>query len=232
MDCVTVNNLSKNYDKRRVLNNISFSLECNKSYSLIGQNGAGKSTILKILAGLIDYTGDVTIKKNKPGSDESKKLIGYLAEDASPYINLTVKENLLYIASLRGVQNMNERLSFLVDLLGLNRYLNIMVSSLSRGTMQRLSLALSIVHNPEIVLLDEPLNYIDIPTQEKVIQFFRTMNSTFLISTHVMSIAERFAENIIIINDGNIIFNGKLSEIESMRKNNETIESVISGIML
>lgn len=232
MDCITVNNLSKKYNNKTVLNNISFSLECNKSYSLIGVNGAGKSTILKSIAGLIDYNGNISIKGNKPGSDEAKKLIGYLAEDASPYINLTVKENLLYIASLRKVENINERLSNLVNLFGLNNYLNIMASNLSRGTMQRLSLALSIVHNPEIVLLDEPLNYIDIPTQEKIIQFFKTMNSTFLISTHVMSIAERFTENVIIINNGNIAFNGKISEIESMKKNNETIENVISGMMI
>jgi len=231
MDCITVNNLSKKYNKKIVLNNISFSLECNKSYSLIGQNGAGKSTILKSIAGLIDYTGDIFIKGTKPGSDESKKLVGYLAEDASPYINLTVRENLSYIASLRRVENINNRLHSLVDLLGLNNYLNVMVSNLSKGTMQRLSLALSIVHNPEIVLLDEPLNYIDIPMQEKIINFFKTMNSTFLISTHVMSIAERFTENVIMINGGNIIFNGKLSEIESMRKNNETIESVIAGMI-
>lgn len=231
MNCVTVNNLSKQYNKKTVLNDISFSLECNKSYSLIGQNGAGKSTILKSIAGLIDYTGDISVKGTPPGSDESKKSIGYLAEDASPYINLTVRENLLYIASLRRVENINGRLLTLVDLLGLDNYLNVMVSNLSKGTMQRLSLALSIVHNPEIVLLDEPLNYIDIPMQEKIINFFKTMNSTFLISTHVMSIAERFTENVIMINNGNIIFNGKLSQIESMKKNNETIESVIAGMI-
>jgi ABC-2 type transport system ATP-binding protein len=231
MNCVTVNNLSKQYNKKTVLNDISFSLECNKSYSLIGQNGAGKSTILKSIAGLIDYTGDISVKGTPPGSDKSKKSIGYLAEDASPYINLTVRENLLYIASLRRVENINGRLLTLVDLLGLDNYLNVMVSNLSKGTMQRLSLALSIVHNPEIVLLDEPLNYIDIPMQEKIINFFKTMNSTFLISTHVMSIAERFTENVIMINNGNIIFNGKLSQIESMKKNNETIESVIAGMI-
>ncbi len=98
-----------------------------------------------------------------------------------------------------------------------------MVSNLSMGTKQRLSLALSIIHNPGIVLLDEPFNYIDIPTQEKIIRYFKTMNSTFLVSTHVMSIAQNFTENIIMINNGNIIFRGKLSEIESEKSENETM---------
>ena len=132
---------------------------------------------------------------------------------------------------MRKVNDLEKRISFLIDLFGLGSYLNSMVSNLSRGTKQRLSLALSIIHNPEIVLLDEPFNYIDIPTQEKIIKYFKTMNSTFLISTHVMSIAENFTENIIMINNGNIIFNGKLSEIEEMKSGNETVESLIARMM-
>ncbi|MEM0133068.1 ABC transporter ATP-binding protein [Acidiplasma sp.] len=232
MNCIEFNSVTKKYRDKYALNNVSFSLECNKSYSLIGPNGAGKSTILKIIAGLISPdAGNVSIKGNKPGSDEAKKITGYLAEEALPYINLTVKENLLYIGSLRKVNDLEKRISFLIDLFGLDSYLNSMVSNLSRGTKQRLSLALSIIHNPEIVLLDEPFNYIDIPTQEKIIKYFKTMNSTFLISTHVMSIAENFTENIIMINNGNIIFNGKLSEIEEMKSGNETVESLIARMM-
>jgi ABC-2 type transport system ATP-binding protein len=233
MFCINFDSVTKKYGNKFALNNISFSLECNAAYSLIGPNGAGKSTILKIISGLINAdSGNVSIKGNKPGSDEAKRITGYLAEEALPYINLTVKENFLYIGSLRQVQDLRNRISFLVDLLGLDYYLNSMVSNLSRGTKQRLSLALSIIHNPEIVLLDEPFNYIDIPTQEKIIRYFKTMNSTFLVSTHVMSIAQNFTENIIMINNGNIIFRGKLSEIESERSENETIENVIARMML
>ena len=233
MSCINFDSVTKKYGNKFALNNISFSLECNAAYSLIGPNGAGKSTILKIISGLINAdSGNVSIKGNKPGSDEAKRITGYLAEEALPYINLTVKENFLYIGSLRQVQDLRNRISFLVDLLGLDYYLNSMVSNLSRGTKQRLSLALSIIHNPEIVLLDEPFNYIDITTQEKTIRYFKTMNSTFLVSTHVMSIAQNFTENIIMINNGNIIFRGKLSEIESERSENETIENVIARMML
>ena len=233
MSCINFDSVTKKYGNKFALNNISFSLECNAAYSLIGPNGAGKSTILKIISGLINAdSGNVSIKGNKPGSDEAKRITGYLAEEVLPYINLTVKENFLYIGSLRQVQDLRNRISFLVDLLGLDYYLNSMVSNLSRGTKQRLSLALSIIHNPEIVLLDEPFNYIDITTQEKTIRYFKTMNSTFLVSTHVMSIAQNFTENIIMINNGNIIFRGKLSEIESERSENETIENVIARMML
>ena len=233
MSCINFDSVTKKYGNKFALNNISFSLECNAAYSLIGPNGAGKSTILKIISGLINAdSGNVSIKGNKPGSDEAKRITGYLAEEALPYINLTVKENFLYIGSLRQVQDLRNRISLLVDLLGLDYYLNSMVSNLSRGTKQRLSLALSIIHNPEIVLLDEPFNYIDITTQEKTIRYFKTMNSTFLVSTHVMSIAQNFTENIIMINNGNIIFRGKLSEIESERSENETIENVIARMML
>ena len=118
MQCLEFNSVTKKYRDKYALNNVSFSLECNKSYSLIGPNGAGKSTILKIIAGLISPdAGNVSIKGNKPGSDEAKKITGYLAEEALPYINLTVKENLLYIGSLRKVNNLDKRISFLIDLL-------------------------------------------------------------------------------------------------------------------
>ena len=224
MSCVNFDSVTKKYGNKYALNNVSFSLECNRAYSLMGPNGAGKSTILKIISGLVTAdSGDISINGNKPGSDEAKRITGYLAEEAHPYINLTVKDNFLYMGTLRQVGDLGNRISFLINLLGLDYYLNSMVSNLSRGTKQRLSLALAIIHNPGIVLLDESFNYIDIPTQEKIIRYFKSMNSTFLISTHVMSIAQNFTENIIMINNGNIIFRGKLSEIESEKSENETM---------
>ena len=166
MPSIIFDSVSKQYKGKYALDNISFALEAHKSYSLLGRNGAGKSTILKLIAGLIKPdSGNITINGYRPGSDEAKKLIGYLGEDALPYTNLTIRENLNFIGSLRKVDNLRDRLAKLVDLLGLYEYYNALVSNLSRGTKQRVSLALSIIHSPDIILLDEPFNYIDIPTQ-------------------------------------------------------------------
>jgi ABC-2 type transport system ATP-binding protein len=185
---------------------------------------------MKILAGLLkpDY-GEVEIMGMKPGVKEVKKILGYLPEDPMPYRILTVRENLEYIASLRGVPK--EKVEEMLDILDLRQYEKIQAGKLSRGNQQKLSLALVLIHNPEIVLLDEPLNYLDIPTQEKVIGILKGMKSTFLISTHIMSIATRLTDHVIMISKGTVIWQGSIEELKALGKEDEPIESVVARMM-
>ena len=232
MDCITVTNVYKRFGSIIALNNVSFSIPCGGRYALLGPNGAGKSTTMKILAGLLkpDH-GEVFIKGLKPGSKEVKKILGYLPEDPMPYRILTVRENLEYIAALRGLPNPREKAEEMMELLDLKEYENVQAGKLSRGNQQKLALALVLMHNPEIVLLDEPLNYLDIPTQEKVINILRNMNSTFLVSTHIMSIATRLTDHVIMIVKGNVIWTGTIDELRAMGREDEPIESVVARMM-
>jgi len=231
--CIDVMEVHKSYGKFKALNGISFSIPCGEKWCLLGPNGAGKSTTLKLLAGLMEPdSGIIRIMGKSPEDDEIKRLYGYLPEDALPYLTLSVRENLEYIGALRGVEGLEERVNYLIDYLELREYERKKVSSLPRGNRQKLAIALSIIHNPKILLLDEPLNYLDIPTQEKVIKLFNSMkDSTFLISTHIMSVATRLTEKALIISSGKIVWEGRIEDLRKMGGEDETIESVVARII-
>nr|WP_243665626.1 ATP-binding cassette domain-containing protein [Vulcanisaeta sp. JCM 16159] len=122
-----------------------------------------------------------------------------------------------------------------LKLLGLEDLADKLAGSLSRGNRQRLAIALTIMHRPRVLLLDEPLNYLDIPTQEAVIKLFRELNasgSTLLVSTHIMSIAERLTSRVIVINKGVIVWQGTMSELKEIAASaGERIEEVVARLM-
>lgn len=228
MYCIKLKNVVKKYGEVIALNEVSFNINCGEKVALLGPNGAGKSTILKLLAGLLKpEKGEVLVKGLNPFLIEARKIIGYLPEDASPYLMLNVRENLEYIASLRGVDK--DRVDKLLDFLGLRQYENTRIMYLSKGNKQRLALALALLHDPEILLLDEPLNYLDIPTREKVISLLKSMNSTMLISTHIMSIAERLVNRAVILSNGKVVWQGDLTELK--KSSDEEIESLVARLM-
>ncbi|MGP6206606.1 ABC transporter ATP-binding protein [Cuniculiplasma sp. SKW3] len=225
-------NVSKSYGNIKAVDNFSLDIKEGERVALLGENGAGKSTSLKIISGLMKPdTGKVRIFGYIPSSYEAKKLIGYLPEDASPYLNLSVRENLEYIGAIRQTENLESKIEDLLDILSLKAMSKQKPLSLSRGNRQKLCLALSIIHNPKFAIMDEPLNYLDIPTQEVIFQYFEKMNATFLISTHILSIAKRLTQRIVIISSGKKVWDGSLKELENMEEENRSIESVVSGLM-
>ncbi len=156
--CITAKEVWKKYGPNEALKGLSLNIQCGDRVALIGPNGAGKSTTLKILAGLLKQdSGEVLIRGHEPNTLEAKKMIGYLPEDASPYLTLSVRENLEYIGAIRETTNLAERIDMLLDLLELRDYEKSRTSRLSRGNRQKLALALAIIHEPEIILMDEPL---------------------------------------------------------------------------
>ncbi len=231
-DCIQLHSVVRTFGSIEALKGLSVKIRCGERVSLLGPNGAGKSTTLKIIAGLLkEDSGEVLIKGYRPNSIEAKKLIGYLPEDPSPYISLSVQENLEYIGSIRGTSNLSDRIDYLLNLLSLEKYRKSRPSSLSRGNRQKLGLALSLVHNPKILIMDEPLNYLDIPSQERVFEMLNKLNATFLVSTHIMSIAERLTDRVIMISNGHWIWNGTIEELRERGDPSEPIESIVSRLM-
>lgn len=230
--CIEVESVTKFYGHKAALDGLSFSIPCGEKYALIGPNGAGKSTTLKLLVGLlVPDGGSVSIDGVNPTARDAKKLIGYLPEDASPYNTLSVRENLEYIGAIRQVPDLGPRVDELIYDLGLGEYERSKVSKLSRGNRQKLAVGLAVIHKPEILLLDEPLNYLDIPTQEMTISIFEKLNATVLVSTHIMSIAERLTHGAIVISRGQTIWNGTMEELKQLGDPNEPIERVVMRLM-
>ncbi|MEL9989996.1 MAG: ABC transporter ATP-binding protein [Thermoproteus sp.] len=234
--CISARGLKKRYGDVVALDGVSFDVECGGAAALLGPNGAGKSTTLRILAGLLrPDAGEARLcgydVQRQPR--EAKSCMGYLPEDASPFLNLTVRENLEYVAALRGLDD--SAVDEALKLLGLEDLADRSAGSLSRGNRQRLAIALAIMHKPKVLLLDEPLNYLDIPTQEAVIKLFRELNArgtAILVSTHIMAIAERLAARAFVINRGSIVWSGYIKELQEMAAGaGERIEEVVAKLM-
>lgn len=230
--CIDVDTVTKYYGRKAALSGLSFSIPCGEKYALIGPNGAGKSTTLKMLVGLlVPDEGEVKIAGVDPTSKDAKRLIGYLPEDASPYNTLSVRENMEYIGAIREVPDLSERVDELIFSLGLGEYEKSKVSKLSRGNRQKLAVGLAVIHKPAILLLDEPLNYLDIPTQEMTISLFEKLNATVLVSTHIMSIAERLTHGAVMISRGQTIWEGTMTELRELGDPTEAIEKVVMRLM-
>jgi ABC-2 type transport system ATP-binding protein len=230
--CIELDHVTKSYGSVQALSDLSFEIPVGGRYALLGPNGAGKSTTLKLLVGSLRAdSGNVQILGFPPESREAKAAIGYLPEDALPYRMLSVRENLEYIGALRGVADLKGRVDYLLDELDLRQYERSNVGRLSRGNTQKLAIALALVHSPKVLLLDEPLNYLDIPTQERVISMLDTLEGTHLVSTHIMSIAGRLTDSIVMISKGAILWKGTIEELRKMGSPEEPIEKVVARMM-
>jgi len=231
-NCIEIEHVSKSYGPVMALSDLNFEIPTGGRFALLGPNGAGKSTTLKLLVGsLRPDSGYVKILGSSPESKEAKAVVGYLPEDALPYRMLSVKENLEYIAALRSVEDVKGRVDFLLDELDLRQYEKSNVGRLSRGNTQKLALALAVVHSPKVLLLDEPLNYLDIPTQEKVISMLDRLEGTHLVSTHIMSIANRLTDSVVMISKGMMLWEGTIEELKRKGSPEEPIEKVVARMM-
>lgn len=230
--CIEMVHVSKSYGPVMALNDLSFEIPVGGRFALLGPNGAGKSTTLKLLVGSLRAdTGSVRILDSSPESKEAKSVVGYLPEDALPYRMLSVRENLEYIGALRSVPDVKGRVDFLLDELDLREYERSNVGRLSRGNTQKLAIALALIHSPRVLLLDEPLNYLDIPTQEKVIGLLDKMEGTHLVSTHIMSIANRLTDSVVMISKGMFLWEGTIDELRKKGTPEEPIEKVVARMM-
>jgi ABC-2 type transport system ATP-binding protein len=224
--------VSKSYGAVLALNDLNVEIPQGGRYALLGPNGAGKSTTLKLLIGsLRPDTGYIKIRGSPPESKDAKAVVGYLPEDALPYRMLSVRENLEYIGALRGVADLKGRVDYLLDELDLRQYEKSNVGRLSRGNTQKLAIALALIHSPKVLLLDEPLNYLDIPTQEKVIDILGKLEGTHMVSTHIMSIAERLTDSVVMIANGKVLWEGTIDELRKKGSREEPIEKVVARMM-
>ncbi|MEM0156942.1 MAG: ABC transporter ATP-binding protein [Thermoplasmataceae archaeon] len=229
---IKFNNVSFSYGDADVLQDVSFSLAKGDKISIIGSNGAGKSTTLKISTGLLKpKSGTVHVLGDSPEKREIKRKFGYLPEDASPYRLLSVQENIQYSALLRGVDDIVSSTEKMIDLFDLSHLRLSKAYTLSRGNTQRLALAMVFVHDPEILIMDEPLNYLDLNVQETVVKLVRKTEATVLLSTHVVSTASRLTDRIMILSAGMIKWAGTIDEIETDMDSGETVEARLGRMM-
>ena len=243
---ISVKNLTKYYGDFQALKGISFEIKSGEIVGILGPNGAGKSTTLRILTCYFNPTSGDAIIDGKSILDEEnnvKKIIGYLPESAPLYNDMCVFDYLVYMADIQELERskLNERLHYVVNVCGLKEVISKPIGELSKGYKQRVGLAGSIIHDPKILILDEPTNGLDPNQIVEIRELIKELGKekTVLVSTHILSEVEATCSRAIIINKGNIIAddtpenlslnfgnNDKSSTIKISIKTNDNIESV------
>ncbi|MEY8424683.1 ABC transporter ATP-binding protein [Lachnospiraceae bacterium 38-14] len=229
---IETKNLTKQYGTQKSVANLNIHVQKGRIYGLLGRNGAGKTTTMKMLLGLTQPTsGEVTIW-GKPLQANEKKLlprIGSLIESPGFYPNLSATENLRIFATLRGVPNRNA-IKNALDLVGLPYKDKKLFSQYSLGMKQRLAIALAIMHDPELLILDEPINGLDPIGIAEVRSFIRSLcnerGKTILISSHILSEIALLADDIGIIDHGTLLEEESLAELEA--KSSKHIRFIVS----
>jgi ABC-2 type transport system ATP-binding protein len=208
---IEVNNLSKRYGRHLAVRDVSFSVARGEIIGFLGPNGAGKTTTLRMLTGYLPpSSGSATVA----GFDifrqsiEARKRIGYMPENVPLYDDMRVREYLNFRARIKGLSNgdARRRVSHVVDTCGLDAVKRKMIKTLSKGYRQRVGLADALVHQPDLLILDEPTNGLDPVQIRQIRELIRhlSLNHTVLISTHILSEVEMIASRVVIIDAGKI----------------------------
>ncbi|NIA22970.1 MAG: ATP-binding cassette domain-containing protein [Proteobacteria bacterium] len=218
-------------------NDINLAIESNQIFGLIGPNGAGKTTTLRLIStlmaptkGKIDVNGHDTIKEQ----DTIRAQIGFLSSDMTLPSNYTPRELLLFFGRLNNLKNeiLSKRISEIVEQLNLSQYIDVLTQKLSTGNKQKTLIAISIIHNPEIVIFDEPTNGLDLFAAQSVLKIIKKMRDdgkTVILSTHNLAIAERTCNNIAFINKGKIV---ETNDVQSLKKKyDKSLEDIYLDII-
>ncbi len=215
---ITVENIYKSYGNQQVLDNVSFKIKKGEISGLLGPNGAGKSTLMKIMTGYIPANqGKILINNMDIASNalEIKKHIGYLPEHNPLYPDMYVREYLEFIRSVYKVSA--TRIAEVIEETGLGIEAHKKIEQLSKGYRQRVGLAAALLHNPDVLILDEPTTGLDPNQLVEIRNLIKKVGKekTVILSTHIMQEVEQMADRVLIINQGKIVANEDLAKLKS-----------------
>ena len=213
---IKVENLTKIYGNQKALNNVSFKVEKPEVVGFLGPNGAGKSTMMKILTTYLSATGgnaEVNGFDVNSNAKEVQQSVGYLPEHNPLYLDMYVREYLAFNAKIQNVET--SRIDEIIELTGLTPEAHKKIEQLSKGFRQRVGLACALLHNPDVLILDEPTTGLDPNQLVEIRSLIKTIGKekTVFLSTHIMQEVEAMCDRVIIINKGEIVADIKLKEL-------------------
>ncbi len=236
---INISHLNKKFGDFTAIDDLSFELESGKIYGIIGPNGAGKSTTMSLLMGLIHpSSGTGSIKEFPLGSQEAKSIMGYSPEFPAFYSDMSCLEYLVYMGTLSGLtyDEAVERTKELVHEFDLEAHLLKKVNKFSTGMKKKVGLIQAMIHNPEILLLDEPTANLDPTSRMEIIEILRRLvqqnKMTVLISSHVLTELEMIIDHVIMINKGKVVVDAPLSQVQEMFNNDVLLVSCSDNLAL
>lgn len=228
---IEIKNVSKTYNgKKKVLNNISFKIESGEIFAFIGHNGAGKTTMIKCIMGILDFEeGDILVdnKSIKEEPLECKRIMAYVADNPDLYENMKAIDFINFICDMYEVSEDIRRENTLkyAKMFEIEDKLNDDISSFSHGMKQKIALIAALAHNPKVLIMDEPFVGLDPKAVYDMKEIMRDMakdGKTIFFSTHILDVAEKLCDRVAIIKDGTIVKVGKMKDI----KGDESLEQV------
>ena len=226
-------NVTKKYGDLVAVNNLSFEVEKGEIFGLLGLNGAGKTTTFRMILGLIDdYTGNIYLDNKKIDYSITDK-IGFLTEERSLLLKLTVLEQIKFYGVLKGMDEntIEKKLDYYLDLFNIKEYKNKKIKELSKGNQQKIQFISAIIHEPKLLILDEPfsgLDPINVELFKSVIISLKGKGTSIIFSTHRMEHVELFCDKIVILVKGNNVLSGRLKDIkENYKKKNIFIKGEV-----
>lgn len=225
---IQVTNVTKLYGAQKALNNVSFEIGTNEIVGFLGPNGAGKSTMMKILTCYIpasEGSAKVCGFNTSDQTVEVRRQIGYLPEHNPLYLDMYVKEFLEFTGKLYGVKAIKSRVADMIDMTGLQKEQNKKIGALSKGYRQRVGLAQAMIHDPKVLIMDEPTTGLDPNQLEEIRELIKKLGKqkTVMLSTHIMQEVEAVCDRVIIINNGTIVANDTTQTLQK-----STTKQVIS----
>jgi ABC-2 type transport system ATP-binding protein len=223
-----IDNLNKAYGKRQVLQNLNLQINSGEVYGLLGANGAGKTTTINIICNLLKADSGEVIINNQPVSEATKKIIGIAPQENLLYKTLSCEENLNFFADIYGLDKQTRQKQVRETLAAVNlldRAKN-PVETLSGGMQRRLNIAVALVHQPQLVILDEPTTGLDIESRYEIWELIRQLKNqgiTVLLTTHLLDEAERLCQRIGILKNGRILAEGSLTELRKLIQAQEIV---------
>jgi ABC-2 type transport system ATP-binding protein len=226
---IEVKNLTKLYGEQKAIDSISFTVNKGEIVGFLGPNGAGKSTTMKIITGYLQpdegdaFVSGVDVKK-EPLTAKSK--IGYLPEANPLYYDMYIREYLDFVADVHGVPNKKEKINAVIETVGLTVESKKRIGQLSKGYKQRVGLAAALIHDPEVLILDEPTTGLDPNQIIEIREVIKSLgqNKTVLFSSHILQEVEAICDRVIIINHGQMVANDKLSNLRNQSQKSNLLK--------
>jgi len=228
---LSVRNLTVKYGSFIAVNSLSFSIN-SEVYCLLGPNGAGKSSTLKAIMDMVPFVGGIEILGISNKDKIVKNYVGYVPEQPALYEYMTPAEIISFVSSLRGIKDLN-RINALIRAFSLEMFMNTPIASLSIGNKQKVSILLSLIHEPKLLILDEPFNALDVLSVrvlKELIQNHVKNGGGVLFSTHIMEVAEKICNRIGIMNRGIMVMEASSDNIREAGRSLEDVFLSVTGL--
>jgi len=224
---LTVNEISKNFDQFKAIDRLSFQVKIGEVMGFLGPNGAGKTTSMRIITGYLQSSGGSVLINNKDIDQDpiyTKSLIGYLPEGVPLYLDFSPYLYLDYVCQVRNIKNSKNAIKKVIDDLALNDVKNVPIETLSKGFKRRVGIAQALIHNPKLLILDEPTDGLDPLQKFEVRKLIKKLSKTkaIIISTHILDEVPEVCNKCLIINNGQKIFEGTPNQLK--RKIGKTLD--------